>query len=312
MEAISSPIESNVRVHRPNAIREFRRALPLYAFLMPSLVLLLVFQYYPAIMALYRSLFEWDIGAEPKWVGLENFVTMFTVDHTFQQSLWVVTQFTVFGIATVLTVPIIVAEAIYRLRDKVSSYWYRILMILPAVIPGIVHILIWQFLYEPRVGLVNNLLRFVGLESWTRAWLGDPDVVVYAAMFSHFPFVGGVTVLIYLAGLQTIPQEVHDASLVDGATGLRQIWSIDIPYIIGQIKLNIILGIIGQLQGFGYIFVLTQGGPANASMVPGLWLYTNAFLFSKVGYASAIGVFLFVIIMILTIINFKFIKTATY
>jgi ABC-type sugar transport system permease subunit len=213
---------------------------------------------------------------------------------------------------TILTVPILVAEGIFRLKSKRAGYWYRILMILPAVIPGIVIILIWQFIYEPRVGLANALLTAIGLESLTRAWLGDPSVVIGAIMFAGFPFVGGVTVLIYLAGLQSIPQEVHDASLVDGATGLRQIWAIDVPYIMGQIKLNVVLGIIGSLQGFAGIWVFTQGGPAYSSMVPGLWLYVNAFQFAKVGYASAIGVFLFAIIMVLTFINMKFIRTATY
>lgn len=286
--------------------------MPFYLLLLPSFAFLAVFQYYPAFMALYGSLFEWDIGAEPKWVGLTNFVTMFTADQTFLSSLWIVTQLTLFSLLTVLTVPLLVAEAIYRLRSKLSAYWYRIVIILPLVIPGIVRILIWQFIYEPNVGLLNSILRTLGLDAWTHPWLADPSVVVYAIMFSEFPFVGGIAVLIYLAGLQSIPQEVHDASLVDGATGLGQIWAIDIPYVIGQIKLNVILGIIGNLQGFGYVYVLTQGGPANASMVPGLWLYVNAFQFSKVGYASAIGVFLFIIILILTVINMKYIRTATY
>jgi len=311
MDVASVQTQLRAEKHRP-ALEEFRRAVPFYILLAPSFILLAVFQYYPAFMALYGSLFEWDIGTVPKWVGLTNFVTMFTLDQTFQQSLWIVTQLTLFGLFVVVTMPVLVAEAIFRLRDKVAAYWYRILIVLPLVIPGIVHILIWQFLYEPDVGLVNNLLRAIGLDSWTHAWLGDPNVVVYAIMFSAFPFVGGIAVLIYLAGLQAIPQEVHDACAVDGAVGFRQIWAIDVPYIVGQTKLNVILGIIGQLQGFGYVFVLTQGGPANASMVPGLWLYTNAFQFSKVGYASAIGVFLFVIILALTVINMKFIRTATY
>lgn len=311
MDLTASSTRLQSQAYRSPA-KEFRRALPFYLMLLPSFVLLAIFQYYPAFMALYRSLFQWDIGAVPTWVGLGNFVTMFTKDPTFIDSLWIITQLTVFNLVTVLTVPLIVAEGIYRLRDKLGAYWYRVLMVLPMVIPGIVRILIWQFIYEPNVGLLNAILTAVGLESWARPWLGDPHVVIYAIMFSEFPFVGGIAVLIYLAGLQAIPQEVHDASSVDGTSALGQIWAIDIPYVLGQIKLNVILGIIGNLQGFGYVYILTQGGPANASMVPGLWLYVNAFQFSKVGYASAIGVFLFVIILILTIINMKYIRTATY
>jgi ABC-type sugar transport system permease subunit len=212
----------------------------------------------------------------------------------------------------VLTVPIAVAEAIYRLGSQRAQYWYRIMVVLPVVIPGIVHILIWQFFYEARYGLVNQLLRLVGLGQYATSWLGNPDVVVYAIIFSHFPFVGGVTVLIYLAGLQAIPGEIRDAAEVDGATGWTQMRRIDLPYLMGQVKLSLVLAIIGQLQAFGYVLVMSGGGPANSSVVPGLWLYTNVIEFGKVGYASAIGVFLFAIIMLLTVVNMRFIKSATY
>src|SRR5262245_3281943 len=284
--------------------QELRRALPLYLLISPTFVLLLVFNYYPAFMALYRSLFIWDIGGHAEFNGLQNFQTMLG-DKVFRLSLWNVTQMTLAGIVIVLTVPIAVAEAIYRLGSQRAQYWYRIMVVLPVVIPGIVHILIWQFFYEARFGLVNQLLRLFGLGQYATSWLGNPDVVVYAIIFSHFPFVGGVTVLIYLAGLQAIPGEIRDAAEVDGATGWTQIRRIDLPYLMGQIKLRLVLAIIGQLQAFGYVLVMSGGGPANASIVPGLWLYTNVIEFGKVGYASAIGVFLFAIIMLLTVVNMR-------
>ena len=270
-----------------------------------------MFNYYPAFMALYRSLFIWDIGGSAEFVGFENFVTMLR-DQVFLLSLRNVALMTLAGVVAVLTVPIVVAEAIYRLASQRAQYWYRIMVVLPVVIPGIVHILIWQFFYEARYGLVNQLLRLVGLGQYATSWLGNPDVVVYAIIASHFPFVGGVTVLIYLAGLQAIPSEIRDAAEVDGATGWAQIRRIDLPYLMGQIKLSLVLAIITQLQAFGYVLVMSGGGPANASVVPGLWLYTNVIEFGKVGYASAIGVFLFAIIMLLTVVNMRFIKSATY
>jgi raffinose/stachyose/melibiose transport system permease protein len=292
-------------------LEELRRALPLYLLISPTFLLLAVFNYYPAFMALYRSLFLWDIGGDAEFVGVQNFVTMLG-DRVFLLSVQNVALMTAAGLVTVLTVPVAVAEAIYRLTSQRAQYWYRIMVVLPVVIPGIVQILIWQFFYEARYGLVNQLLRAVGLGQFATSWLGNPDVVVYAIIFSHFPFVGGVTVLIYLAGLQAIPGEIRDAAEVDGATGWTQIRSIDLPYLMGQIKLCVVLAIIAQLQGFGYVLVMSGGGPANASVVPGLWLYTNVIEFGKVGYASAIGVFLFAVIMVLTVVNMRFIKSATY
>jgi raffinose/stachyose/melibiose transport system permease protein len=300
-----------VQPARRTLLQQVRRALPLYLLISPTFILLAIFNYYPAFMALYRSLFVWDIGGEAEFIGLGNFVTMLS-DKVFLITLWNVFQMTLAAIITVLTVPILVAEAIYRLGSQRAQYWYRIMVVLPVVIPGIVHILIWQFFYEARAGLINQTLRATGFGHLATSWLGNPDTVVYAIIFSHFPFIGGVTVLIYLAGLQAIPTEIRDAAEVDGAVGWTQIRTIDLPYLVGQIKLAVVLGIIGQLQAFGYVLVMSGGGPANASNVPGLWLYTNVIEFGKVGYASAIGVFLFAIIMLLTIVNMRFIKTSTY
>jgi ABC-type sugar transport system permease subunit len=311
MSAVSRPARLVAARPKRSLLEELRRALPLYLLISPTFVLLLVFNYYPAFMALYRSLFVWDIGGDAEFVGLQNFQTMLR-DQVFLLSLRNVALMTLAGIVMVLTVPIAVAEAIYRLGSQRAQYWYRIMVVLPVVIPGIVHILIWQFFYEARYGLVNQLLRLVGLGQYATSWLGNPDVVVYAIIFSHFPFVGGVTVLIYLAGLQAIPGEIRDAAEVDGATGWTQMRRIDLPYLMGQVKLSLVLAIIGQLQAFGYVLVMSGGGPANSSVVPGLWLYTNVIEFGKVGYASAIGVFLFAIIMLLTVVNMRFIKSATY
>jgi ABC-type sugar transport system permease subunit len=198
-----------------------------------------------------------------------------------------------------VTVPFIVAELIFNLRNQVSQYTYRVLMILPAVVPGIVHLLLWQFIYDGTHGLLNAILAGIGLPDWQRPWLGDPDTALYAVTFMGFPWVSGVTVLIYLAGLQGISREVIDSAQVDGCTGIRRIFAIDIPLIIG----------IGGLQGWVSIFVMTAGGPGGASMVPGLWMYNNAFMWNKMGYASAIGMFLFLLIFGLTLFNMKFVKS---
>ena len=283
-----------------------------YLMLVPTFALLLTFNYYPAFMGLYRAFFKWDIGLQPEFLALGNFEKLFIRDDIFLKSLRHVSLLTSWRVVSAVTFPFIVAELIFNLRSNVHKYTYRVLTILPAVVPGIVILLLWQFIYDGTHGLLNAFLEGVGLEDWQQPWLGSPKTALYAVTFMGFPWVGGVTVLIYLAGLQGISDEVIDSSLVDGCSGLRRIFAIDIPLILGQFKLIIVLAVIGGLQGWVAVFVMTAGGPGTASMVPGLWMYNNAFLWNKMGYASAIGMFLFVLIMCLTILNVKFVKTGDY
>ena len=128
--------------------------------------------------------------------------------------------------------------------------------------------------------------------------------------FVGFPFVAGLNLLIYLAGLDNIPGEVIDAALLDGATGWRRFWRIDVPFITGQIKLIVILTMITQIQGFQTIILLTQGGPGYSTTVPGWVMYQNAFQFGRMGYASAIGVAMFIVMLIMTAINMRFLRSS--
>ena len=173
---------------------------------------------------------------------------------------------------------------------------------------GVVTILIWQFIYDPYAGVLNSVLRAVGLGGLTQNWLGDPRIALYSVMGSAFPFIGGVAVLIYLAGLQSITTEIFDAAAIDGAHGMRRFFTIDLPLIMGQIKLNLVLAIIGGVQNFAGILILTNGGPAGATEVPGLYMYNVAFQYGKIGYASAIGVLIFLCIHVLTFLNMRYLR----
>ena len=318
-EEIRAPA-SHATVARPSVPQERQATLGqriyryrfVYLMLVPTFALLLTFNYYPAFMGLYRAFFKWDIGLQPEFLGLGNFEKLFIRDDVFIKSLRHVSLLTSWRVISAVTFPFIVAELIFNLRSHVHKYTYRVLTILPAVVPGIVILLLWQFIYDGTHGLLNAFLEGIGLEDWQQPWLGSPKTALYAVTFMGFPWVGGVTVLIYLAGLQGISDEVIDSSLVDGCSGLRRLFAIDIPLILGQFKLIIVLAVIGGLQGWVAVFVMTAGGPGTASIVPGLWMYNNAFLWNKMGYASAIGMFLFVLIMGLTILNVKFVKTGDY
>jgi len=276
----------------------------------PCFLLLIVFNYYPAFLALWGSIFTLDYGRDGEFIGLQNFRELWS-DPTFRISVRNVSLLTLFGTVTAVTIPIFVAEWIFRLRSDRAQYVYRILMVWPAIVPGLVTLLLWQFIYDPYYGLLNAMLGAVGLDQWsTNAWLADPDLALYALMGSAFPFVGGIGVLIYLAGLQSISVEIYDAAKLDGASGFRQFLTIDLPLIKGQIRLNIVLAVIGGLQALTGPLVLTNGGPVDSTMVPGLYMYQQAFTYGRLGYASAIGVVVFVAVLVLTVLNMTLFKDA--
>lgn len=303
----SSPARANRSENRSKSglLQRIRRALPLYAVLLPTLLSLLIFDYYPVGLAVYRSFFEWDIGLPARWVGLDNYVRMFTNDPTFLRSLRNVALITLWVTFTSTVIPLIVAELIFAVRNAKLRYWFRIGMILPAIIPAIVIFLMWRFIYDGSIGLLNSLLAAVGLEHWQRVWLGDPRLAIYAIIFSGFPYVNGVNTLITLAGLQNINKEVLESSQLDGASTWRRILHIDIPLVFGQIKLNFVRAIIASIQTFEVVFVMTGGGPIRSTMVPGLWLYQNAFNYHRMGYAAAIGVVMFIVILGFTLLSMR-------
>jgi raffinose/stachyose/melibiose transport system permease protein len=254
-------------------------------------------------------LFDWDGANFIRYIGLGNFTNMFQ-DPTIPLSFLNTLKLTIASLIINLTFPLLAAVLIFHLKDMKYAYFYRVLFVIPMVVPGMVVFMIWRFIYNPTSGLLNQLLISMGLSQLTRPWLGDFDLALYAVIFVGFPWVAGTSTLIYLAGLQAIPIEILDAVSIDGASTWTRFWKIELPLIAAQIKLIVILTLIGAIQGFVNIMVMTNGGPGETTMVPGLYLYRNAMYYNKMGYACAIGTFLFLIILILTYINFKYLKSS--
>lgn len=174
----------------------------------------------------------------------------------------------------------------------------------------VVTILVWRWLYSIDGG-VNLILQAVGLESVTRAWLGDRHTVLWAIMFVGFPKVAGLNFLIYLAGLQNISQELLDAAVVDGANLLQRFFRIELPLIRGQVRLLVMLTIIYWLRSFEIPLIMTDGGPGWASMVPGLRMYQTVTRDFNLGYGSAIGFVLFLVILMVTIVQMRMTREST-
>ena len=278
-----------------------------YLYLAPTFILLLVFGYYPPLSALYHAFFNWDGIAINQFVGLHNFIQM-GQDAALRSS--VVNAILLLPVAVFANIvpPLVVAELIFNLRSRIAKYWYRLILVIPIVVPIVVVWLLWYFFYDPDAGLFNGLLRLFHLPAM--GFLTDPSQALPALMFIGFPWVSGIAVLIYLAALNNIGEELFDAARIDGALGFTRVRTIDFPLVLGQVKLLSVLAIIGSLQGYALQLVLTKGGPGYATEVPGLVMYQEAFSYQRLGYACALGLVLFVVILALTYINLRYIRSS--
>jgi raffinose/stachyose/melibiose transport system permease protein len=280
-----------------------------YLFILPTFILLAVFMYYPALSALVHSLYDWDGFTSPTFVGLANFVAL-AGDPLMQAAVVNVLKLAAFGMAVTLTMPLLVARLIFGLRSKRLQYVFRILFVIPLILPGVVILLIWQFLYDPNFGVLNSIITGLHLGQ-PQGWLGDPNEALIALMVIGFPWVDSLSLLIFTAGLQSISPELLEAADIDGAGALRRFFTVEFPLVMGQVKLVLILSMIGAIQQFTYVLILTQGGPGTATMVPGLVLYKAGFENERMGYACAIGTVMFGIMLILTYINMKYVRSRT-
>ncbi len=241
--------------------------------------------------------------------------------------------FTVITILVIANIPkmipsIITAVVIHRLKSEKWNYVYRVLFVIPMIIPGMVMLLLWKFFFDPSVGMFNKLLIYSKvmdvlalLDSWLGwhnvfasatppVWLGNEHLVLPALILWGFPWIGVVGVLIYLAGLQGIDTAVYEAADLDGASSLQKFFHIELPLILTQVRINMVLMIIGTLQSYQFILILfgEDGGPNGVLNVPGLLMFKSAFSSGQAGYACAIGLIIFFFILLLTEINNRYLR----
>ncbi len=280
-----------------------------YFFILPSMVLILVFSYYPAALAFYYSFTNFSVRTVTEFIGLENYRRILFGDFYFRVGFLNLTLLVVTSLLKTLTMPLLVAELIFRLRNSVHQYIFRTLFVLPAVVPGLITVFLWRMVYDPYAGLLNQVLRVLGLTDWTRAWLGNESTALWAIIGAGFPYISAFPFLIYMGGLLNISTEMYDAAKIDGANWWRQFWSIDVPLLLPQMRLLIFFTLAGTIQGFAQIYIYTRGGPGYATYVPGLQMYYQL-AEGDFGYASAIGVLLFIVIFAGTLFSLRFRRTA--
>ncbi|MFX3636759.1 MAG: DUF5711 family protein [Candidatus Pristimantibacillus sp.] len=295
--------------NRLGIFRSIWRSKWVYLGLAPTFLLLFIFQYYPAFSGLIHSFYDWQPGGRTTFVGLDNFERMIH-DPYVTKGIWNLILLIITGLIKTLIPPLIAAELIYHLKSKRLQYGFRTAFTASMVIPGVAMLLIWQNFYDPNVGLFNNLLQVIGLGSWAHGWLGDPNTALWSIIFMGFPFIGILQLLVFYAGLLSISGELIESAKIDGAGLPRIIRSIHLPLLTGQFKFLLILALIGIIQDFNGILIVTGGGPMDSTYVPALQMYYAATKFNDLGYASALGVSMFLVVLVITVINMKFIKTS--
>lgn len=282
-----------------------------YLLLIPTFVLLFMFNYSSVFVAITRAFTNWSkdntTWATIKFIGLDNFRLMLSEGY-FLVGIKNLLLLLVTGFFKVLTVPLLVAWLVYSMRRPRQKTIFRFLFVLPMVVPSVVNALMWKQIYDPSIGLINQLLGKLGLESLQRVWLGDERLAIWAIIFMGFPFVNALAFLVYYGGLMDIDNSILESAVIDGSARWNTFRRIQLPMVMPQLKVMLTLTFIGTVQEFASIYLLTAGGPGISTYVPGLELYFNATKFGRFGYACALGLVMFIFTMIGTIINMK-IKT---
>lgn len=292
------------------SVKKLRYYWPVYLLVAIPLLMVLLFSYYPIYNGFIHIFYRWNGDTVEEFIGLGNIIRVLN-DTTLLNSFGVVLIFVIANVVK-MVLPIVTAVILHHVINDRAGYVYRVLFVIPMIIPAMVGILIWKYFYEPNNGVLNGILRACNFLSGTDSiqWLSDERLVLPALIFMGFPWVGAFGVLIYLAGLQSIPEDVYEAAEVDGAGPLTIFFKIELPLIMTQIRINLVLMTIGTLQAWEniYLFVGINGGPNGIATVPGLRIFRDAFAEGLFGYGCAIGFVIFLVTLALTYVNNKFVK----
>jgi raffinose/stachyose/melibiose transport system permease protein len=265
-----------------------------------------VFSYYPAVRSLIGGFYAWNGFSPPTYVGISQF-KQYLNSSTFRPELTNVLILVAGSIAISLVSQFTAAEVIMRLPRRAASVM-KYLLVLPIVLPPLVLIEVWDYLLEPT-GLIDRIASDVGLPH--PAWLSDPHTALLGILLIGFPWISNLGFLIFLGGLQNMPRELVDASKVDGTGPLQRIFHVDIPMLIPQFRIVVLLSGIYAVQNFIPILLLTNGGPGTATFVPGLDMYQQAFQNDQYGVGMAIGTLIFGSLLIFTLIVMRALRPRT-
>ncbi|MEV0231907.1 sugar ABC transporter permease [Nonomuraea sp. NPDC050786] len=285
-----------VSVRTPLARREARR---FHLFVSPWVAGFVLFSAGPILAAIVLSFMQWNLLQAPKWVGFANYVRMVN-DPEFWESIGNTVEYGLGSVALGVTFTFLLALLLNQpLRFQGL---FRTVMYLPSVVSGLATALLWLNILHPDYGLINKVLASFGIEG--PGWLASQEWAIPGLVLMSV-WGAGNTIVIYLAGLQGIPRTLYEAAEIDGAGWWRRFWSVTVPMMSPVIFFNVVTGFIAALQSYVLILVMTEGGPGNATMVLGLYIYRHAFVYFDMGYAATLSWAMFVLVIAVTAIQFS-------
>jgi len=273
----------------------------------PWMIGFVLFTAGPMLATLYLGMTKWDIITPPVFVGFQNYVTMFAQDELFLQSVRVTCEYALMSVPLHIVFGFLLASL---LNAKVpGTNIFRAIYYLPSVLPLVASAVLWSWILNPEFGLLNFALARLGIRG--PGWLTSEQWALPAIVLMNLQFIG-ITMVIMLAGLQRVPQELHEAAQLDGADRWQRMRHVTLPMMSSVIFFAIVININNSFQTFTQAYVMTNGGPSNATLFYMLHLYNNAFRFFKMGYASAMALVLFVAIVLFTLLQFRLSRLWVY
>lgn len=268
-------------------------------FISPWILGFICLKIYPLSSSLYYSLTHYDILTAPKWTGFDNYIAL-TKDRLFWQSLYNTLYYAVLAVPLSIVVALALAMVLNtRIRGLAI---FRTLFYMPSIVPAVAASILWLWIFDAKVGLLNLALGQVGIVG--PGWLTN-ETWAKPALILMSLWASGSSMVIFLAGLQGIPQQYYEAASVDGAGRIRQFWHVTIPLLTPTLFFTLVTGLIGSVQYFTQAYIMTNGGPVNSTLMYALYLFNNAFRYFRMGYASAMAWILFLIVLAATLLLFR-------
>ncbi|NLC44027.1 MAG: sugar ABC transporter permease [Clostridiales bacterium] len=269
-------------------------------FLAPYVIGLLVFWIGPVIASIFISFTKWELVGSPVWVGFNNYKQLFS-DEIFIKSLINTAYYTILSVPLSMICSLLLAVAMNQKLKGIVVF--RTAFFMPYISSMVAVALLWSWIYNPQYGILNYFLELIGIPG--QNWLGDPKWAMPALVFMSVWKGLGYNMMIWLAALQGIPEDLYEAARIDGANKWQQFKNITVPLLSPTTFMLLILSIINSFKVFEQSYIMTKGGPAHATMTMVLYIYSNAFVWLKMGYASAMAYILAIIILVLTVIQLR-------
>ncbi|ANU21074.1 ABC transporter permease [Planococcus plakortidis] len=280
----------------------------IYLFFLPGLALYSLFFLYPTISALFYSFTDWDgLSAAFQFVGIDNYTRAFTGDSIFQKTIGNNLKFML--TVVVFQTLVALAFALIVIKNTKTNVFLRALYFFPTILSSVSVAFIWAFIYDPSMGILNQLLGLLGLDFLAQNWLGNANIAIYSLAITQVWFHAGQMLIIFVAGLQAIPEDLYEVAKIEGASKWQTFKSVTWPLLAPSATIVVAYTTIQSFKAFDLVFAMTGGGPNNSTEIIATYIYDVAFKSYQFGYASAISIIFMVIIALITYLQFKALRS---